>query len=116
MAQNILSILGRALAAASAVFLAIVGILRFDDGTYYSYYHILAVIYIVFAFMLILSVIPLSIMKRYYAFTSSHLGLGLFMVFLGFLVYDWNKKAEFTCAIVLFGCGAYNVLAQLVSK
>ena len=112
--KNIFSILGRLAAAVSAIFLALVGLLRFDDGTYYSFYHILAAIYIMMAFAIVLSVIPLAVMKRYYAFTSNHLGLGLFMIFAGFLVYEWHKKEEFACAITLFSTGLYNALIGLI--
>ena len=113
--ESALKLLARIIAAAVSIFLAILGILRYEDGSYYSYFHIMGSIYILIAFVIMLSVISLPIMKRYFAFTANPIGLGVFMVFCGFLVYDWNRKSEFACAICLFSAGAINCIVGLVA-
>eukprot|EP00826_Nyctotherus_ovalis_P053726 TRINITY_DN7009_c0_g1_i2.p1 TRINITY_DN7009_c0_g1~~TRINITY_DN7009_c0_g1_i2.p1 ORF type:complete len:143 (+),score=24.40 TRINITY_DN7009_c0_g1_i2:73-501(+) len=112
---GIFNLIGRILAAAASIFLAVVAILRFDDHVYYSYFHIMAAIYLILAFLIVMSVVSLPSMKRYFAFSANSIGLGIFMIFCGFLVYNWNRKSEFACAICLFAGGAINCLIGLIS-
>jgi len=84
------------------VFLAVVGILRFvfrEDSSFL--YYILAVYLMIFATMVILAALRVSKFSMFFTFLRGFIGIGFFLLFCAFLLFDWNRPVEFSCCIFL---------------
>ena len=114
IAKRILSLIGRVLATSCAIYLGILGILQFEEGLKDPYEHILGFIYLLFAFLIILAVIPVLEIIKYFAILTQHVGLGGFMIFIGFLVFDSQKKLEFGCSMCFFSGGVSNIIIGML--
>eukprot|EP00826_Nyctotherus_ovalis_P009627 TRINITY_DN12546_c0_g6_i1.p1 TRINITY_DN12546_c0_g6~~TRINITY_DN12546_c0_g6_i1.p1 ORF type:complete len:133 (-),score=40.00 TRINITY_DN12546_c0_g6_i1:160-558(-) len=111
---KITKLVGRLLAVACAIYLGVLGILRFDKGHTYSYYHVLGGIFFFLGLLILLAVIPVALMVKQFALLCQHIGLGGFLILTGLLVFDKDAKPELGCAVCLFSAGVANIVIGIV--
>ena len=106
---NLLKIIAKIAAGAGALYLGAMGVMRFWESRTDGQFYILACYFVIFAAMIILAIIPVPFVTKFFSFLDGHIGLGLFLVFVGFLMFDWNRQIEFGNCLCLFGAAALNI-------
>ena len=104
-----LQIVSKVAVGLSSALLAIVGIVRlFSKGENIGYY-ILSIYLIVFAAMAVASIIPFKILVKYFSFLSGMVGIGIFLIFSGLIILNWEKKLELISSLCLLAAGGCNI-------
>lgn len=85
------------------VLLGVVVIIRFFSfGSESSpFYYIWTFYQILFMAMLVVSIIRVHRVLVFFSFLSTKIGVGIFMIFIGTLLFDWNAIFQMCVAIVL---------------
>ncbi len=113
LGEGTIGIVARVVAVAGAIFLAIVGIIRFTIKVTDAQFYIMAIYFLLFAALLVTAVLQVSYIVKWFGFVEDNVGLGLFLIFLGLLVFDWDNKTELGCCVALLGAGGFNVFIGL---
>lgn len=89
------------------VLLGVVVILRLISfGSVSSpFYYIWTFYQLVFMAMLVVSIIRVHRVLVYFSFLSTKIGVGIFMIFIGTLLFDWNAIFQMCVAITLGAIG-----------
>ena len=108
--KKLLTLVCRVLSMGCGIFLAILGIIRFNEEANGPYYHILSGVFCLYGSMIILSSIPIFFMLKYFAILCHNFGMSGFMIFSAVLIFDWNNNSEFACSMCLYAGAAINIL------
>ena len=106
---TLLDIIARVCAGLGAGYLGTVGVMRFFEKRSEAQFYILAVYFVIFAVMIVLAIIPVPFVTKFFTFLKGHIGLGLFLAFCAFLMFDWTRTIEFGNSIFLLVAAALNI-------
>ena len=114
--EKVMSISSRIASGIGAGFLATSGVLRFFEGDNNVRFYILAIYFLIFAVVIVLGLIRIAFVIKYFSFLKGYFGLGAFLAFAGLLLFDWERKFEFATSIILLAGAAINVVIGCTPK
>lgn len=109
ISNSVLKIIAKVASGLGAGYLGVVGVLRFFEGNGNGQFYILACYFIIFAAMIVLAIIPVTLVTKYFSFLESYSGQGFFLVFVGLLLFNWNRGIEFGNSLYLIAAAALNL-------
>ena len=114
--EKVMNILSKIASGIGAGFLATAGVLRFFEGDKNIRFYILAIYFLIFATIIVLGVIRIPFVIKYFSFLKGYFGLGAFLAFAGLLLFDWERAFEFATSIILLAAAAINVVIGCTPK
>ena len=111
----VMRIIAKVAAGAGAIYLGTMGVMRFFESRSNGQFYILACYYIIFAVMIILAIIPIPLVTKFFSFLDGHIGLGLFLAFVAFLLFDWTRTIEFGNSLYLLVAAVLNIIIGCAS-
>ena len=107
---TVVKIIAKIAAALGAIYLITVGLMRFWEKRNDGQFYILAAYFIIFGAMIIMAIVPVPFVTKFFTFLDGHIGLGLFLAFVAFLLFDWTRGIEFGNSLYLLAAAALNVV------
>ena len=100
--DKVVDIITKVLTVLVALYLTFCGCWRFTYSDEPAIYYILAIYFIIFAILMVIGVFRVTKVTDYFSFMDNGIGLGFFVLFVAFLLFDWDVPIEFGCSISLF--------------
>ena len=83
----------------------IIRLIRFGDSGNHLFFYIWTLYLCLFIAMLVVAILRVNKVLFYFRFLRTKQGIGIFMVFVGTLLFDWTEPVEFAIALMLIGVG-----------
>lgn len=87
-------------------------LLRFGDESSIFFYF-WTIYLMLFIALLVISMLKVQKVLMYFTFLTTRKGVGMFLIFIGSLLFDWNHYFELSVSIILLGIGGLYVFYGL---
>jgi len=108
--MEVKEIIGKIIIVISAILFGLIGVLRCMEKSQQIQHYILSGYFVLFGAVLITAAIPIEFMVKYFSFLKGKVGIGIFMIFLGLLIFNWNAQLELVASLVLILSGAFHII------